>query len=141
MLRRALAEDAGGSEQVGVAHDRTSRVAVPAGAYTYGRNDEARTLGHAYQIMKHPVTNAQFAAFLNATVRPDDFNRAHVAERLSGLPVVLIELFTRRQGLVVAAGNPLGIGAVEDLRGRTVAPRQPGSGSHRLLGHRVCHPV
>ncbi len=50
-------------------------VSVPAGPYTQGRNDEVRTIGHAYQIMKYPVTNAQFAAFLSATVRPNDFNR------------------------------------------------------------------
>ena len=67
--------------------------------------------------------------------RDDDFNREHVARRLAGQPVVLIELFRRRQGLVVAPGNPRGIRSVEDLAGLRVAARQKDSGSHVLLEH------
>lgn len=61
-------------------------VTVSAGEYTYGRKDESRAIGHAYQIMKHPVTHAQFAAFLNAVVTPDGFNQAKtiVYGRFSG---------------------------------------------------------
>jgi excisionase family DNA binding protein len=62
------------------------------------------------------------------------FNREHVAHRMPGQPVVLIELFRRRQGLVVPAGNPRGIRALADLRGLRFVPRQEDSGSHVLLG-------
>lgn len=65
----------------------------------------------------------------------DGFNRAHVGARLGGMPVVLIELFRRTQGLVVAPGNPRGIAAIGDLAGLRFAPRQGDSGSFVLLGH------
>ena len=61
-----------------------------------------------------------------------DWNVAAVAERLAGEPVVLIEWARRRQGLIVAAGNPLAIASLADLAGRRFVPRQPGSGSQRL---------
>jgi excisionase family DNA binding protein len=48
-------------------------------------------------------------------------------------PVVALEWAKRRQGLVVPPGNPAGIGALEDLRGKRLIPRQPGSGSQELL--------
>ncbi len=38
---------------------------VPAGEYTSGRKDETRIIDHGYQIMRHCVTNAEYAAFLN----------------------------------------------------------------------------
>ena len=65
----------------------------------------------------------------------EDFNRAHVSARLGGMPVVLVELFRRTQGLVVAPGNPRAIAAMRDLAGLRVAPRQADSGSFVLLGH------
>ncbi len=63
------------------------------------------------------------------------FNAEHVAARLPGQPVVLIELFRRRQGLVLPAGNPLAISGIADLAGRRCVPRQPDSGSHALFAH------
>ncbi len=65
----------------------------------------------------------------------EDWNRAHVAGAMPGLPVVLVEWARRRQGLVVAAGNPLGIRALGDLAGRRVLPRQKQAGSRVLLEH------
>lgn len=62
-----------------------------------------------------------------------DFNRAHVEAALGQEPVVLLEWAWREQGLIVAAGNPLGIVTVADLRGRRFVPRQPASGTHVLL--------
>ena len=48
---------------------------------------------------------------------------------------VLVEWARRRQGWVVAPGNPLGIASAADVaaRGLRVAARQPGAGSRRLL--------
>lgn len=64
-----------------------------------------------------------------------EYNIPQVAEILAGRDVVLIEWARRRQGLVVAAGNPLGIGGLADLAAKQarVAVRQPGAGSHALF--------
>ena len=65
---------------------------------------------------------------------------------LGGAPVELIHLWRREQGLVVARGNPHGIGGVADLEGRRIAWRPPGTGSRLLLERlmlaegRVPHP-
>lgn len=64
-----------------------------------------------------------------------DWNRGHVERLLAGEPVVLMEWARRRQGLVVAADNPLKIGGVADLAGRRVVARQAGAGSRVLLDH------
>ena len=63
------------------------------------------------------------------------FNEAHVAERMPGEPVVLVEWARRAQGLVVPPGNPRGIAGVADLAGTRLAPRQPDAGSRVLLDH------
>jgi len=52
---------------------------------------------------------------------------------LAGEPVQLVHLWRREQGLVVARGNPCGIGGVADLEGRRIAWRAPGTGSRLLL--------
>lgn len=65
----------------------------------------------------------------------DNYNVAQVAEALAGHNVVLIRWAGRRQGLVVAPGNPLGLLGLGDLvtkRARVVM-RQPGSGSRALF--------
>jgi len=46
---------------------------------------------------------------------------------------VLIRWAKRSRGLVVAAGNPLGIAGVRDLAGKRLAPRQESSGSQVLF--------
>ncbi len=66
-----------------------------------------------------------------------DWNRPAVEAACAGRPVVLIEWAKRRQGLVVAAGNPLAVERVADLgRGdlRWVA-RQAEAGAQLLLAH------
>ncbi len=64
-----------------------------------------------------------------------DWNRDHVAATPGLNGIVLIEWARRRQGLVVAAGNPHGIGKVADLKGRVIVPRQAEAGSQILLRH------
>lgn len=64
-----------------------------------------------------------------------EYNVPQVAEALAGRDVAVIEWARRRQGLVVAPGNPLGIAGMTDLvdkRARLVL-RQPGAGSHALF--------
>jgi len=55
----------------------------------------------------------------------------------AGEPVV-IRLAHREQGLIVAPGNPLGIGGIEDLRGAVrYVNRQRGAGTRVLLDHEL----
>lgn len=64
-----------------------------------------------------------------------DYNRPE-ALGLSGMrDLVMLRWATRRQGLLLASDNPLGIASLEDLAGDAVrlAHRQPDAGAHRLL--------
>jgi len=63
----------------------------------------------------------------------EDWNRAHIRERIPGMPVVLVEWAMRTQGLVLAPGNPAKITSIADLAGRRVMPRQQEAGSRVLL--------
>ncbi len=60
-----------------------------------------------------------------------------VSGTFPALGAVLIEWARRRQGLVVAAGNPLGLETIGDLaaKGARVVARQPEAGSYLLLAH------
>ncbi|MFW2543908.1 substrate-binding domain-containing protein [Primorskyibacter sp. 2E107] len=60
------------------------------------------------------------------------WNIPDVERHVQGLNVVLIRLATRRRGLVYRPDRqPLG--AMSDIRGLRVVPRQPGSGTDRLF--------
>lgn len=60
-------------------------------------------------------------------------NEAAIAATAPDEPWVAVEWALRRQGLVVARGNPRGIAGVADLAGRSVVRRQAGAGSLALL--------
>lgn len=60
-------------------------------------------------------------------------NDPFVRRVIGGEPAGLVHLWRREQGIVVPAGNPLGIRSVDDLAGRTLAWRSPGTGSRLLL--------
>jgi len=68
----------------------------------------------------------------------EGWNREALARAMPGMPVVLIEWARRRQGIVLARGNPGGVAGVRDLVGHKVIPRQANAGSQilfeRLLG-------
>lgn len=66
-----------------------------------------------------------------------DFNEPAVREALPGRPMVGITWAWRAQGLILPAGNPLGLQAIPDLTrpGLRVIGRQPRAGSHVLLVH------
>jgi putative molybdopterin biosynthesis protein len=64
-----------------------------------------------------------------------EWNVTTVRARFPGKPVVLAEWAWRERGLIVAPGNPEEIGAVADLKGKRVAPRQAQAGSQVLLKH------
>jgi molybdate-binding protein len=61
------------------------------------------------------------------------FNDPFVRAALPEQATVLVHLWRREQGLVVAEGNPLGVSGVADLAGRRVAWRRPGTASRLLL--------
>src|ERR671917_626884 len=61
------------------------------------------------------------------------WNEGFARSALAGQPVVLMHLWRREQGLVVARGNPRRIRAVADLADHRVAWRAPGAGSRLLL--------
>ena len=60
-----------------------------------------------------------------------------VRATLSDTDIVVLEWAQRTQGLLLAAGNPLRIRTLDDLRRKRarVVPRQSDAGSHRLLEH------
>ncbi|MGF1528355.1 MAG: substrate-binding domain-containing protein [Candidatus Competibacterales bacterium] len=60
-------------------------------------------------------------------------SEARVARELANRPVVVLEWGWRRQGLMVAPGNPAGIDGLATAVTRRFAQRQPGSGSQLLL--------
>ena len=65
---------------------------------------------------------------------PDYFEQA-----LPGRHLAVVRLARRQQGLIVALGNPLGLGALEDLAGGQAryVNRQEGSGTRALLDHEL----
>ena len=76
---------------------------------------------------------AQMAGMHLPEERGSGWNVEHVKRALPGQPVVLIEWARRRQGLIVAPGNPLKLERVADLVGRRVIGRQRAAGAFVLL--------
>ncbi len=68
-----------------------------------------------------------------------DFNFPFFRKYLPGLDVSCVNLAIRHQGLIVAKGNPLGIGGVQDLARPDVRfiNRQRGAGTRILLDHHL----
>lgn len=60
-------------------------------------------------------------------------NVVAIAPRPESAGCVLLAWARRRQGLVLPAGNPRGVGGLKDLVGRPMARRQDGAGSQQLL--------
>jgi len=67
------------------------------------------------------------------------YNVSYIRRYLPALPVKLINLVYREQGLMVLPGNPKGITGIEDLVGEdiTFVNRQAGSGTRILLDYRL----
>ena len=62
-------------------------------------------------------------------------NVAYVARYLADEPTQLITFAQREQGLMLAAGNPLGISSLDDLRRARYINRQRGAGTRVLLDY------
>ena len=69
----------------------------------------------------------------------DDFNFPFIKRYLSDLPVTVVNLAIRHQGLIVAKGNHMSIRGVEDLTREDVIfiNRQRGAGTRTLLDHHL----
>lgn len=65
------------------------------------------------------------------------FNFPFLKKFLPDLPVTLVNLVIRHQGLIVQKGNPLGIAGVEDLTRVSFINRQRGAGTRILLDHKL----
>jgi putative molybdopterin biosynthesis protein len=67
------------------------------------------------------------------------YNIGYIQKILAGVPVVLVHLAYREQGILVASGNPKAIRALEDLprQGIRFVNRQPGSGTRVLLDYEL----
>ena len=63
------------------------------------------------------------------------WNVRSVEAALSGSPAVLLGFAKRRRGLVIKPELAADIGGLSDLAGRTMTPRQVGSGSRTLFDH------
>ena len=62
------------------------------------------------------------------------YNVPDIKRTIPKLPVTLVHLARREQGIVVARGNPNSIGSLKDLTSRVrFVNRQPGSGTRVLL--------
>ena len=65
------------------------------------------------------------------------YNISYIKKYLADVPVRVVNLVMREQGLIVPKGNPDGISGLEDIAGRGLAfiNRQPGSGTRVLLDY------
>ena len=68
-----------------------------------------------------------------------EYNVSYIRRYLGDLPVALVNLVGRVQGLIVRQGNPMGITALSDLRRRDISfvNRQRGSGTRVLLDYKL----
>jgi len=68
-----------------------------------------------------------------------EYNLSYIRRHLPGVPVVLVNLVGRVQGLMVPPGNPKAIHNLEDLTrpGITFVNRQRGSGTRVLLDYKL----
>jgi putative molybdopterin biosynthesis protein len=66
-----------------------------------------------------------------------EYTLPYVDRVLGGRDVAVVRLVHREQGLLVAAGNPLGIGGIEDVVRVRYVNRQRGAGTRVLLDHEL----
>ena len=68
-----------------------------------------------------------------------EYNIAYVKRYLKGISVSIFHLVLRDQGLIVARGNPKGIGGINDLKRDDIAfvNRQAGSGTRVLFDYKL----
>ena len=65
----------------------------------------------------------------------ESYNIPYIERYLPNEPVALVTFAQREQGLILPAGNPLGIASVADLSGARFINRQRGAGTRVLFDH------
>lgn len=67
------------------------------------------------------------------------YNISYVKKYLAGIPVRIVNLVMREQGLILPRGNPDKVAGLEDLAGKSLSfiNRQPGSGTRILLDYKL----
>ena len=112
--------------------------------------DEIRRLGHNIRISSGNVGSlGGLMALRKGTchvagshlldTKTGEYNVAYVERYLKGIRVSIFHLVLRDQGLIVAKGNPKGIGGIHDLTREDIAfvNRQAGSGTRVLLDYKL----
>jgi putative molybdopterin biosynthesis protein len=82
---------------------------------------------------------AHFAGSHLLDPRTGEFNISYIHQYLPGIPVTLVTLVGRQQGLLVLHGNPKGIKSLDDLTREeiTFINRQRGAGTRVLLDYHL----
>jgi putative molybdopterin biosynthesis protein len=112
--------------------------------------DEIRRLGHNIRVSSGNVGSlGGLMALRKGTchvagshlldTKTGEYNVAYVKRYLKGTSVSIFHLVLRDQGLIVARGNPKGIGGINDLARDDIAfvNRQAGSGTRVLLDYKL----
>ncbi|KPK25705.1 MAG: LysR family transcriptional regulator [Nitrospira bacterium SG8_3] len=112
--------------------------------------DEIRRLGHNIRVSSGNVGSlGGLMALRKGTchvagahlldTKTGEYNVAYVKRYLKGISVSIFHLVLRDQGLIVARGNPKGIGGINDLTRDDIAfvNRQAGSGTRVLLDYKL----
>ena len=100
-----------------------------------GHNVERRYMGSQESVASLRAGHCELAGFHVPKGEFEDVAFQHYAQWLDPKRSRLIHVATRRQGLMVAQGNPLGIFSIADLTkpGVRFVNRQPSSGTYFLL--------
>jgi putative molybdopterin biosynthesis protein len=112
--------------------------------------DRMRALGQGYTLSSSNVGSlggllavrkghAHLAGSHLLDPESGDYNFPYIKKYLGGMPVRLVHLVQREQGLMVVPGNPLGIRGLQDLARPEISfiNRQAGSGTRVLLDYQL----
>ena len=102
-----------------------------------GRNLASSNVGSLGGLLALSRGEAHLAGTHLLDESTGEYNLSYIRRHLKGIPIVLVALVGRVQGLFVPSGNPMGITGLADLAREdvTFVNRQHGSGTRLLLDH------
>jgi putative molybdopterin biosynthesis protein len=102
-----------------------------------GRNLASSNVGSLGGLLALSRGEAHLAGTHLLDESTGEYNLSYIRRHLKGIPIVLVALVGRVQGLLVPNGNPMGITGLADLARDdvTFVNRQRGSGTRLLLDH------
>ena len=136
-LLRSLKEIAGAIVVTG-SHDMVlDLIASELSRRTPGRSLASSNVGSLGGLLSLARGEAHLAGTHLLDEETGEYNLSYIERHLKGIPIVLVALVGRIQGLLVPKGNPRGIIGLSDLArdGATFVNRQRGSGTRVLLDH------